>query len=397
MQRIVAMSAYYGHKMKIKNPCFSEDCLAAIEVAKSMGVGVDIQDDIVTIQPGLNVGKPTWRVGESGLASRIFGVIAAMSDTNIRIEGSGSLNFRPMKALLDIFTQMEVQVINNGPFLPFEISGPPKNQDLVYDGSEGSQVLTGLLIALPKMNKDSSILIKNLKSRPYIDVSISLLEKFGIILKYDGKDKILIPGGQSLEGNIYENEGDWSGASFFAVASEKKSTIGIKTLQWDSLQGDRTILNVLRSCGVKISKKDQFIDFKADELRAFEFDATDTPDLFPPLVALAASCKGKSTIHGVSRLIHKESNRLESLLSEFSKLGILIQHEGTKLLVHGGEIHEAEVHSHGDHRIAMALAIAASKARGPVIIDQFESVNKSYPLFLKHFSQLGGIYNILEE
>ncbi|MFY8166010.1 MAG: 3-phosphoshikimate 1-carboxyvinyltransferase, partial [Sediminibacterium sp.] len=192
----------------------------------------------------------------------------------------------------------------------------------------------------------------------------------------------------------YTVEGDWSGAAFLLVAGAIAGPIKIKGLQLDSTQADKAVLQALQSANATISyeKDGIFIGPNAlnNELVAFEFDATDCPDLFPPLVALAANCKGISKISGVSRLAHKESDRGITLQTEFKKLGIQIELKGDIMWIHGGTgIQASTVFSQHDHRIAMACSIAALNSNGPVEITDAEAVNKSYTDFFEHLACLG--------
>jgi len=157
-----------------------------------------------------------------------------------------------------------------------------------------------------------------------------------------------------------------------------------------STQADKAILKALKDSGAQLEMKGSEIVVGPAALKAFEFDATDCPDLFPPLVALAACCEGVTVIHGVSRLAHKESNRGLTLRDEFGKMGLKVELDGDRMLVHGGRLRGATVHSRHDHRIAMACAVGALKADGPVTIEEAEAINKSYPDFYDDLKLLGG-------
>jgi len=183
-------------------------------------------------------------------------------------------------------------------------------------------------------------------------------------------------------------EGDWSGASFLLVAGAITGSVTITGLNTASAQADRAILKVLELVGASIEKASDAICVARKDLRPFEFDATDCPDLFPPLVALASSCEGRSVIHGLERLTHKESDRACALVSEFSKLGIVVTTKANSMEVTGGNIREAVVDAHNDHRIAMACAVAALRARGNSAINGEACVSKSYPDFFSDLETL---------
>jgi 3-phosphoshikimate 1-carboxyvinyltransferase len=244
-------------------------------------------------------------------------------------------------------------------------------------------------MALPVTEKDSIIIVNNLKSKPYIDMTLQVLKSFGINILKTGYSRFEIPGNQKYKAGKFEVEGDWSGGAFLLVAGAINGDIRIEGLRADSLQSDKAILNVLDSAGVRTTILENSITVRKSPLKAFFFDATESPDLFPPLVTLAAFCRGKSTIKGVSRLIHKESNRAEALITEFGRIGIRIETSDDNMIVSGGSVKGGEVSSHGDHRIAMAAAVAALGSSGKILIKNSGCVAKSWPLFFEQLRRLG--------
>ncbi|HUQ97596.1 MAG TPA: hypothetical protein VM010_08020, partial [Chitinophagaceae bacterium] len=187
----------------------------------------------------------------------------------------------------------------------------------------------------------------------------------------------------------YYVEGDWSGAAFLLVAGAVAGSVTVKGLDTSSTQADKAILQALVQAGAVMSVQEKEITVSTTALKPFQFNATDCPDLFPPLVSLAAHCNGRSVIEGVNRLAHKESNRALTLQEEFGKMDVRIDLQDDLMIIHGGnKIAGAVVHSHHDHRIAMACAIAGLIAESAVAIDMAEAVNKSYPQFWEHMQQL---------
>ena len=187
----------------------------------------------------------------------------------------------------------------------------------------------------------------------------------------------------------YVVEADWSGAAFLLVAGVIAGPIKVSGLDFTSTQGDRKILDALHSANASVAVDAKGIQLRPNALTGFSFDATDCPDLFPPLVALAAYCKGTSRIKGVQRLTHKESDRAKTLQEEFATLNIKIEIAGDEMIVHGGKVSGGTVHSRHDHRIAMACAIAALGASGTTIIEDAQAVKKSYPDFFSDLKSLG--------
>ena len=200
------------------------------------------------------------------------------------------------------------------------------------------------------------------------------------------------PGEQDI---TYSAEADWSSASFMLVAGAIAGEIGIDCLKMDSVQADRAIMEVLAKAGAYVSMNGTMVQVNNRQpLYAFEFDATDCPDLFPPLAALASYCKGVSVIRGTGRLSGKESDRAGTLQEEFGKMGIHIRVENDSMFIQGGTPVEALVTSHHDHRIAMACAVAALRATGNIRIMHAEAVNKSYPDFFMHLQKLGAAVSL---
>ena len=209
----------------------------------------------------------------------------------------------------------------SGGYPPVTIRGPIRGGAITVDGSRTSQFLTGLLMAAPLCQEDTSIEVMDLKSKPYVEMTIDLLKRFGITIDHDENLRSFrIKGNQHYEAQTYTIEGDWSGAAFLLVAGAIAGSIQMKGLRTDSFQADKAILEGLTRAGALVKIVDDYILVEKGDLKAFEFDATDCPDLVPPLTALAAHCRGKSVIHGIERLQHKESNRSATLVSEFSRL-----------------------------------------------------------------------------
>jgi 3-phosphoshikimate 1-carboxyvinyltransferase len=338
--------------------------------------------------------------GESGLGIRMFTPIAALSDQTITIEGEGSLLKRPMHFFDTIFPKLGIEIESKDGYLPIQIKGPLKPVNIEVDGSLSSQFLTGLLMAYAASDATNAVIhVKDLKSKPYIDLTLSVLNAFGWNVQHHQYERFEFLTHPPLAAHIdYTVEGDWSGAAFLLVAGAIAGPITVKGLQLNSTQADKAVMQALKAAGasIKINEDEIFIGPAKDsaemdtQLKAFEFDATDCPDLFPPLVALAALCNGVTTLHGVSRLAHKESDRGLTLQTEFAKLGIRIDLNQDTMLIYGGTgIHGAEVFSQHDHRIAMACGIAALSADAPITITDAEAVNKSYTDFFLDLQQLG--------
>ena len=396
MQRACAAALLHRGVTEILHPGKSNDDMAARDVITRLGARITDQGNMLMIESeGVHPLSPEVHCGESGLGIRMFTPIAALSDRPIQVTGSGSLVTRPMDFFDEIFPQLGIRIRSNAGRLPLNIQGPLQPQDITVDGSLSSQFLTGLLMAFSSAGaEDVTITVRGLKSRPYIDLTLAVMRSFGMNVPEVTSDDRFVFGKrtETVTGTIrYAVEGDWSGAAFLIVAGALAGDISITGLQSDSVQGDRAVLDALASAGGTFAFVDGVLEVKRSELSAFEFDATECPDLFPPLAAMAALAKGVTIIKGVSRLAHKESDRGLTLQEEFGKMGVSIHLEGDLMYIQGGgPIHGAQVHSRHDHRIAMALAVAGLRAgSGVTEIEDAEAIRKSYPDFFEDIRLLG--------
>ncbi len=390
-QRAIAAAMLAGGQSIIRNPSYCDDSLAAMSIAVGLGAKVEPDREEMKITGGFEVKEARLNCGESGLAIRMFSPIAALYPVEITMSGAGSLKQRPMSMIGEALLQLGVKYRSPDGYLPLTIKGPLVGGEIEIDGSVSSQLLTGLLMALPLAKKDSVVKVKNLKSKPYIDMTIGILRDFGITIGNNDYQTFQIPGNQRYIAREYEVESDWSGGAFLLIAGAINGDLQVTGLRRGSPQSDMTVLKALEESGARISYGKDYIGISRSELKSFRFDATESPDLFPPLVALAAYCQGTSVIKGVSRLIHKESNRAASLKEEFEKMGVMISITDDLMSITGGRVTGAKVDSHNDHRIAMAAATAALGASGKVSVRDSHSVGKSYPGFFDDLRKIGGV------
>ncbi len=341
-------------------------------------------------------GDITINIGESGLATRLFAPVAVALGRKVTIEGEGSILSRPMDFITTSLREAGVSVSDNSGFLPMTIDGGALSEGeflhVNIDGSQGSQYLSGVLFAMAALSatrtQEAVVEVVGLKSRPYIDMTVSVLETFGVSIdNYDYK-RFTIKPRQNFKATTYTVEGDWSGASVLLAAAAICSPNGVcfEGLNLASQQADRVMMDALVASGANVAlegEKEGFVVNSSGTLRAFEFDATHAPDLFPALAVLAAGCEGVSHIKGVSRLKHKESDRATALRTEFAKAGVRINILGDVMEIHGGgAVSVAHYDSWGDHRIAMAVAALSLRCpeRGSTLTGA-DSVGKSYPEF----------------
>ncbi len=391
-QRAIALALLAQGKSILRNIEFCKDTRSALSCIEALGAKVEVLDhNTIAIEGGLRPQTNTLQVGESGLATRLFTPIASLWHEAVTIQGEGTLLHRPMIMMIEPLRALGVEVRDGGGYLPIEVKGPIHGGEIEVDGSISSQFITGLLLSLPLAEDDTTLHVTSPVSTPYIDMTIDTARLYGIeIMQKEGDyTEFFIEGGQKYTPADISIEGDWSGASSMLVAGAIAGEVTVKNISTLSKQADTAIIRALERAGAGIIIEQDSITVSKRPLKAFSFDATNAPDLFPALAALAAAAEGVSTIIGTSRLRHKESDRAETLRQEYEKLGIEIDiSEENVMKIRGGKIKPAVVFSHGDHRIAMSLAVSALRCEGEVIIEQAESVEKSYPTFFEDLESI---------
>ena len=379
-QRALAISCFSKSEFTIVGDYNNEDTTTAIQICKKLGLDIKINKNELKVSGNISKNPENIEINsrESGLSTRIFSVLLSsfFSQTKINIEGTAKnrkFDFSSLERLGIKINNSEESIL---------IDGKIKSGIIKLNNQNTSQLLSALLITMPFLNGDSEIICKNLVSKNYVDITLEMLKSLGINILNKSYERFIIKGNQKLKKNKIVVEGDWSSAAFHFVGAAISGKVDIYGLNINSSQGDKEIINVLRKCGSKIKINNSYISVLKDKLIPFVFDATDYPDLFPPLIVLASCCEGDSIINGVDRLINKESNRALSLKKEFSKLGVDINQENNSFRITGKDFLDAnEVSSHLDHRIAMSLSIAAIKCKNPITINNSEVVNKSYSRF----------------
>ncbi len=388
-QRAVAAALLAEGWSELQNMGLCDDTSAALDVAQKLGAAVEIDGATYRIRGGLRAPAEPLHIGESGLSTRLFSPIAALLDRPVTITGRGSILTRPITMIEQPLRDLGVKVQSHNGLLPVEVWGPLLGGEAEVDGSASSQFLSGLLMALPLAARDSILRVARLNSKPYIEMTLGVARAFGIEIRHDDFQTFFVQGNQSYTPTTYNIEGDWSGASCLLVAGAVAGEITVRNLNPASLQADRVIVDALRSAGAKVVITGNEVTVAKGNLRPFEFDATQCPDLFPALAALAANCPGTTTLKGTSRLANKESDRAKTLAEVLGQLGIAVDLTAPDVMrIAGGPIRGGEVSSHNDHRIAMAAAIAALTAQAPIVIQSPQAVQKSYPTFWKDLSSI---------
>lgn len=413
-QRAIIAAIYSRGKSVLENfqPC--NDSAAALEVARQLGCRVEESNMRVTIEsPGAEAIKNslgervTLHPGESGLLTRLLIPMACYfaygQKRTVEISAEGSLLTRDITATVEAVENAGFSCIarreegKSGVFMPCAISGREAElpEEIIIDGRTSSQIISGFLMALPLFKRAVGINSFSVASMPYILLTESVLEEFGIkvnsLPEREGF-RWQFSGREEYKAKEVMLQSDWSSAAYFLVAeairqslkigSAKGGELSFPNLKRETKQADEAILSILESCGCRIERKEMRI-WAPPALKSFRADATNSPDLFPILAVLASFCEGRSSIKGVGRLAAKESNRAESIFSELSAIGANIQIQGDSMLIEGAALSGGEIRSYNDHRIAMSAAIAALFIENPVYINEIKCINKSFPTFFE--------------
>lgn len=390
--RAIIAACLANGKSVIRNVTYSNDILATIDGMKSLGATINRYDEYLEII-GSNVKRINKVIDadESGSTLRFLIPIATTINEDVTFVGKNNLPNRPLDVYFDIFNEQGIKYEYQDKYLPLTISGALHPGVYNVRGDVSSQFITGLLYALPLLNGESVINITTpLESKGYIDLTLDVLKKFGIIVE-KSKNGYKIPGNQEYKPFDYIVEGDFSQAAFYLVADMLGSEVSLKQMKLNSLQGDKKILNDIMDFGGLIYYDNELLSCKRRENKRARINFSQSPDLGPILSVLAALSRGKSKFVDVKRLRIKECDRVSAMEEELTKLGANVESSYDKMKFVGVDaLHGAEVDAHKDHRIAMALAIAGTVCDGDVTILNAECVSKSYPNFFEDFASLGG-------
>lgn len=333
---------------------------------------------------------------ESGSTLRFLLPIVAALGKQALVEGQGRLPERPIEVLLDELRKHGCQVRENS--LPLEMMGGIVGGVYTLPGNVSSQFITGLLFALPLLKENSEIrLTTKLESRGYVDMTLETLKAFGIVID-EYAWGFSIKGGQTYHSpEEISAEGDWSGAAFWVVAGGIGGDITCTGLRKDSCQGDKEIIRLIEQFGGKVDWKENGVRISGGALKGITIDASQIPDLVPILCTAAALAEGKTVIYNAGRLRMKESDRLKAMAEGLQRLGVKVTEQLESILIEGGNeppIGEVVLDSYDDHRIVMALSVAAAALGVEAVIERAEAVSKSYPTFFAEFTRLGGAADV---
>ena len=404
---IAAALAENSRKSKIDNLKFSVDIITTTDIMENWGAKIKRFESALEIigNDGKVVPKDKYvQCNESGSTIRFLIPIGITDENELVFDGKGKLVDRPLDSYYRIFDKQGIFYKNENGKLPLTVNGKLKAGNYEIDGNISSQFITGLLYALPLLDGDSKLTInKNLESKGYIDLTLEILKLAGIEIMNNDYKSFDIRGNQIYKPFDYTVEGDYSQVAFWIVAGiiSANSNNEVKCLHVNknSLQGDREIIEIVERMGANIEIFDDYVLVRPSKTKGTVIDISQCPDIGPILTVLAALSQGETRIINGERLRIKESDRITSIKTELNKLGANVAEEGDSLIIQGVEEFKGgvTVNAWNDHRIAMSLAIASTRCEKEIILEEAESVKKSYPHFWDDFVKMGGEIEVVEK
>lgn len=397
---IAAALAENGKKSKIDNLKFSVDITTTTDIMENWGAEIERFESALEIIG--NGGKVVPRdkyvqCNESGSTIRFLIPVGITSKNELVFDGKGKLVDRPLDSYYRIFDKQGLKYETTGGKLPLTVNGKLKPGNYEIDGNISSQFITGLLYALPLLEGDSKLIInKNLESKGYVDLTLEILKLAGIEIVNNDYKSFDIRGNQTYKPFDYTVEGDYSQVAFWIVAgiisANRDNEVKCLHVNKNSLQGDREIIEIVTRMGANLEIFDDYVIVKPSKTKGTIIDISQCPDIGPVLTVLAALSEGETRIINGERLRIKESDRITSIKTELNKLGGNVSEEGDSLIIQGIEGFRGgvTVNAWNDHRIAMSLAVASTRCEKEIILEEAESVRKSYPHFWDDFVKMGG-------
>jgi len=385
--RAVMIASLASGTSTIENPLLSGDCIATLDACRQFGAKLDAGDVLRITGVG---GKPRTPYSEidvksSGTTIRFLTAVSALCDGVTNLTGDSSIRARPLGPLLRSLTDLgatSAESLDGNDCPPVAITGKLRGGRTVIDGYS-SQFISALLVACPLAGAGSEIEARNLRSRPYVRMTLEHLKRAGAKVRQDELKMFHIEGNQCYEPLNYTVLGDHSSAAFLrAAARVTDSEIEVLGLDETDEQGDRAITGMIR---------------ELDSGDRRELDLRDMPDLLPVLAVLGCHADGTTILRNARHARHKESDRISAICAELKKMGADIEERPDGLVVRGSGLLGANLDGHGDHRIVMALAVAALDARGTSVINDAETLSKSYPGFVDDLARLGAKIRVVKD
>ena len=387
--RALTCAALAAGQSYIRRPLTSDDTLAAADVLRKIGAEIH-QSAFGWRVTGGAIKTPESELfcRESAATFRFMVAISAAVPGTVRLVPGQTLARRPILPLIDAMTQLGVKCRLDGSAVVVD-GGSFSGGTVMLEGDISSQFVSALLLAGPLAQQGLHIGLKSQPaSKPYVDMTIECLRKFGIRLTAAPGMVDFKVDKQDYRPTEYTVEGDWSQASYLLALGALSGDVVVSNLNAESLQGDRVVLNLMQKMGARLSVRRSSVMVQRSLLHGINADLTDCIDLLPTLGVLAAIAEGESQFSGIKGARLKESNRVEALSQELQKMGVRVRENENLITIFGGHPHGAAIDSHSDHRMAMAFGVLGT-AIGDTSITGAESVEKTYPDFWKALGSVG--------
>ncbi len=403
--RAIILASLAQGVSEIRSPLFSDDTKATISACKSLGAAIDEKGGNLFVKGtggNLQSANTTINCLSSGTTIRLLTAVAAIAQGSVILTGSRRLCERPIEGIVNAIRKLGATVayLRKEGFAPIRITGTDRKVEKVeVDSQTSSQYLSALLLVAPYFSNGLTIVVKGKgPSKPYVDMTIVAMQKFGIQVLHRTDDGVFTVGEGNYKATIYEVEGDYTQASYFiGAALITNGHVTLENLNKDSVQGDRHFLAIIQSMGGMIEWKENTLNISPNKLHGMDVDMGNYPDIVQTLAAIAASATGETRITNISHLHGKESDRIEDTAGEMRKMGIEVETSSSSMNIYGGSPHGATIDTHNDHRIAMSMAILALAADGETTIKRAEMVEKSYPNFWEDLASLGANITLHQE
>jgi 3-phosphoshikimate 1-carboxyvinyltransferase len=401
--RAVIIASLAQGRSKILNPLFSEDTKAAILACESLGAKIEQKSDSLIIEGfGSSPDKPSTVIDmlNSGTSTNlILGILAGLG-ISAKITGDASLQTRPVKSLATALETLgcKIDFAENNGCPPLKISGRITGGKVTLDASKSSQYVSSLLIACPLAEQDTAIFIENPTELPYIEMTVKWLDEQNIKYERNGFNNFKIFGNQSYTSFKKSIPADWSSAAFpICAAAITKSDVIIKGVDINDVQGDKAIIEYLKDMGADIRLEENGIRIKGGKLQGKEIDINATPDALPVLSVMGCLAEGETKLVNVAQARVKETDRIKVMADELKKMGALIEELPDGLIIKKSSLEGTKLRGHHDHRVVMALSIAAMTSDNESIIDTAEAVSVTYPDYVKTMCNLGANITLIKE
>lgn len=390
--RALILGALANGRTTINNPLLGEDQLNLIESLRNLGVSIEVGEGKILVEGSGGNFKPIeseLNLGESGVGMNFLTSAASFGDKPMVLTGKESLLRRPIKEVVDGLLQLgcSIEYLKNPGFPPVKVynNGIKGGEANIY-GGKTSQYFSSITISSPLAQNDVTLnCIDDMNEKPYFDITLEMMEQFGIKVKNENFKKVFIPKGKYIGCDVLI-EGDYSNASyFFLAAAICKTRVEVEGLKQDSVQGDKEILKIFENMGCKVIYNEKSIVLEGNDLKGIEYDMGDLPDLVPTVAIAAAFAEGTTKLYNIGHLRNKECDRIAAVTSELSKMGADISNDEDSITINGKKtLNGANIETYNDHRIAMSFAVAGLFTGNQKIEDE-KCVAKSFPDFWDRF------------